>query len=149
MRKGTIISLFILFCSLANYSYAETIDVTIEKIRKKMGLNNLYSIEDIIKKEVTYGTYHTVGYVAKIYECPACPEGALCKPCMGANIVIAHEQKELGNYALGEKDLIVFVDDPKSFELGKKYLFLIHVLDAKTTDQSLNNLKLIYSEILK
>ncbi|MBU0467568.1 MAG: hypothetical protein KKF78_11070 [Candidatus Omnitrophica bacterium] len=149
MRKRTIVPLFILFCTFANYSCAETIDVTIEKVRKKIGLNNIYSIEDIIKKEVTYGTYHTVGYVAKIYECPACPEGALCKPCMGENIVISHEQKELVGYDLGAKDLIVFVDDARSFKLGKKYLFLITVLDAKTTDQSVNNLKLIYSEILK
>jgi len=101
------------------------------------------------KKEVSYGTYHTVGYVVKRYECPACPEGSICKPCMGANIVISHEKKVLDVYELGDKDLIVFVDDPKVFKLGKKYLFLITILDAKTTDQSLNNVKLVYSEILK
>ena len=141
--------LAVLFCFTFNYSYAETVDRTIDKARKKMGLNNLYSIEEINKKEINYGTYHTVGYVVKIYECPACPEGALCKPCMVDNIVISHEKKELEVYSPGEKDLIVFVDDPKSFKLGKKYLFLIKILDVKTTDQSANNVKLVYFEIIK
>lgn len=149
MRKIKTFLLLVVFCSNINYSYADTTDSSIDRVRKDRGLQNLCSIEELLKKKVAFGTYHTVGYVAKIYECPPCPESAQCKPCMRENIVISHDEKRLGGYDLGPKDLIVFVDDTRSFKLGQKYLFLIKILDAKTTDHPINNVQLIYSEILK
>jgi len=44
MRKGTIVCLFIIFCSLARHSCAETIDVTIERLRYNQKRSNLWDI---------------------------------------------------------------------------------------------------------
>lgn len=111
--------------------------------------NNLISIEEIYQKGITGGTYHIQGYVAKIYRCPPCPPEAACKPCMSDNIVVSQEKKAVDTYEeLTEQDLIVFVDDPTPFEVGKKYQFLIQILDVKTANKKVNNVKLIYFEDL-
>ena len=113
-------------------------------------LENFYSISDINKNKFSYGTYQTEGYVIQKYDCPPCPENAMCKPCMGARIVISEAAKEIAQDGqLTEKDLIVFVEDTALVELGKKYRFLLQVLDVKTTQQPVNNVKLIYFEALE
>ena len=108
--------------------------------------DNFYSIWDLNKNNFSSGTYTTEGYVVKIYQCPVCREKELCKPCMGNNIIISEKNKLLNSYKVGFSELIIFSDDVSQFKLGEKYRFLFQMLDAKTTSQITNNVKLVYFE---
>ena len=113
-------------------------------------LDNFYSIHELNQKKLTFGAYHTEGFVVKKYTCPPCPKEALCKPCAPDNILISEKkiERETCN-DLTEKDLIVFVDNAKRYRLGRKYRFLIKMTDVRTTGQAANNVKLIYSERIR
>lgn len=54
-------------------------------------------IHEINRKAPVSGDFVTVGYVAGIYACPPCPQGAMCKPCMRDNIVISEKKKNLNH----------------------------------------------------
>jgi len=88
------------------------------------------------------------GYIVKIYACPPCPAGAMCKPCMGDNIVISDEDKALDTYSLTDKDLIVFTDKAKDFTLGKRYSFTVRLTEGKSTMDSINDVELLSSSTL-
>ena len=107
-------------------------------------LNNVYTISELNQLKPAYGTYNTTGYVAKIYECPRCPKGAVCKPCQPAHMVISETKPPLTQKELTDKEMIVFIDNSDGLKSKKKYNFLIKILDVKTTDQIVNNPKLIY-----
>jgi hypothetical protein len=62
---------------------------------------------------------------------------------MGNNIVLAEEKKEIETYNLSDREMIIFVDDPRIFELGTKYKLRVEIQDAKTTGDSLNDAYLI------
>jgi len=102
-----------------------------------------YPIHEIKLNKFNSGTYNTEGYIAKIYACPVCPKGARCKTCMKDNIVISEDNKQLDSYLLSDKEMILFADTPKQFELGKKYIFSIKILDYNTTTESINNIEII------
>lgn len=106
---------------------------------------NFYTISELNQKNFGFGTYETEGYVVFIYHC-YCPKGALCKPCMQNNIIVSTRNQIKSSYSLSDQDLILFSDDIKQFDLGKKYTFIIQILDVKSTFQTLNNLKLIYAK---
>ena len=102
-----------------------------------------YPIHEIKQNKFNSGTYNTEGYVVKIYTCPPCPKGALCKPCMRDNIIISENNNLLEAYSLSDKEMILFVNNPKQFELGKKYQFSIKILDYKSTGEQINDIDLI------
>jgi len=102
-----------------------------------------YPIREIKQNKFTSGSYNTEGYVVKIYTCPPCPKGALCKPCMKDNIVISENNKLLETYALSDNEMILFANNPKQFELGKKYQFSIKLLDYKSTGEPMNDAEII------
>lgn len=102
-----------------------------------------YPIHEIKLNKLNSGTYNTEGHVAKIYTCPPCPKGAQCKPCMRDNIVISEDNKLLETYSLSDKEMILFVNSPKQFELGKKYTFSIKILDYKSTGESINDIEIV------
>lgn len=104
---------------------------------------NFYPIHELKQGNFTSGTYNTEGVVVKIYTCPPCPEGILCKPCMRDNIVISENNKILKTYSLTEHELIVFVENPKQFELGKKYKFTIRISDYNSTGEPINDVELV------
>lgn len=106
----------------------------------------VYRISELNALNPPFGTYEVSGYVVKIYECPPCPEDARCKPCMPGHIVIAERRSRFAEYVLTDKEMIVFVDDPGSLRVNRKYRFLIQILNVKSADQVLNNPKLIYFE---
>ncbi len=87
-----------------------------------------YPIHEINQNKFSSGTYNIKGYVVKIYTCPPCPKDAHCKMCMGNNIVISENNKMLETYTLTENELIIFVENPEQFELGKKYIFSIKII---------------------
>ena len=55
--------------------------------------------------------------VKSVYNCPPCPEGAQCKPCIGDHVEVTDGNKE--------HDIRVFTDQLSSFKIGGSYLFLV------------------------
>ena len=104
---------------------------------------NFYPIHEIKSNKFDSGTFNTEGYVVKSYTCPSCPAGAQCKPCMRDNVVISENNKLLETYSLTDKEMILFADNPKQFELGEKYTFSIKILDYKSTSESINDVEII------
>ena len=104
---------------------------------------NFYQIHEINENKLASGIYSITGFVAKIYTCPPCPRGVQCKVCMNDNIVISEEKKITDMYYLTNKELIVFVKDPKQFKLGKKYRFLVKISDRHSTSQPINDIDLL------
>ena len=79
-----------------------------------------------ILKAVPGSTYTTQGYVVFKYTCPPCPDGALCKPCMEANVIISETNTVLENYTrLSDSELVVYTDKVDELELGKKYYLIV------------------------
>lgn len=109
----------------------------------------VYGVSELNALNPSYGTFEVAGYVVKIYECPECPPGAQCKPCMPDHIVVAERRSRFAEYVLTDKEMIVFVDDVDGFRLNRKYRFLVQILNVKTADQILNNPKLIYYERIR
>jgi|GEM_PF-1485446 hypothetical protein len=102
-----------------------------------------YPIHEIKQNKFSSGTYNTEGYVVKIYTCPPCPKGAQCKPCMRDNIVISKINKLIETYTLSDNEMILFANNPKQFELGKKYKFSVKILDYKSTNEPINDVEII------
>jgi len=121
----------------------------IERSYPKISNFDFYQIHEIKQNNFTSGNFNTEGYVVKIYTCPPCPKGALCKPCMRDNIVISKNNKQLDAYYLTENELIIFVNNPKQFELGKKYNFSIKILDYKSTGEPINDIELVGYELIE
>ncbi len=106
-------------------------------------------ISQINKEKPNKGTFKTEGFVVKIYTCPVCPPDSMCKPCMGNNIVISEENKNLESYDLTEKDLIIFTDKSESFTIGENYYFNIKITEQHTTSSDYNDVELLSSEMIK
>ena len=87
--------------------------------------------------------YRTDGFVIKIYNCPPCPQGVNCKPCMGNNIIISTHNKALDYSQLSSNELIVFTEHPHKFEVGNKYEFLIELANKKSSPKENHKFKLI------
>lgn len=102
-----------------------------------------YPIHELKLNKFNSGTYNTDGYVVKIYTCPPCPKGSQCKPCMRDNIVISESNKLLEVYSLSDKEMILFANNSKQFDLGKKYKFSIKILDYKSTGEPINDVEIV------
>jgi len=101
-------------------------------------------IHDLKERHPTSGYYKTEGYIAKVFNCPACPAGAECMPCPEENIVVSEQQKAIETYALTKQDLLILVQNPDDrFKLGERYRFSIRVRDSRSTDASLNDVELV------
>lgn len=101
------------------------------------------TIHDLKQRNPTSGFYDTEGYVAKIYSCPPCPPGAVCKPCMEDNIVISEQDITLESYTLRDTELIIFVSQPEQFVLGRKYTYSIQISATRSTGDSINDIRLV------
>ena len=128
-----------------------TINQTQTDVKTYPSISNFYfySIHDLKQNNFSEGSYNTEGYVVKIYTCPPCPKGALCKMCMEPNIVISEENKLLDIYSLTEKELLIFTSNSKQFELGKKYRFSINITAHKSTGEPLNDIRLLGYDIIQ
>jgi hypothetical protein len=105
-----------------------------------------YTLNPISKLNITpqqSGIYLTEGYVVRKYECPPCPPEDQCKPCMRSNIVISENDILLDTYNISDTELLVFTEDTKKFETGKKYKFLIKFLDTRSTSGPVNDVELV------
>lgn len=102
------------------------------------------AIHELNMLKPSSGYYNTEGYVAKIFNCPPCPAGAACIPCMEENIVISEQDKTVETYILTNMDLIIFLQNPGDlFKLGDKLQFSIRVRDSRTTTGSMNDVELV------
>jgi hypothetical protein len=82
---------------------------------------------DLKQGKVNQEQFNTEGYVNSIYECPPCPKGAQCKPCLGDHIIIT-ETERVGKGPTDPDDhLLIFAKDPTQFKTGKRYLFSVKV----------------------
>jgi len=135
--KFILVLLFFMF--FVNYSFAKE-----EQGEEEETARNYYYIHELNQKGFNFGTFETLGYVANAYECPPCPPKAFCKPCMGNHIVVSEDNRSIDDYLLTDREIIVFVDHPLEFKKDVQYKFLIKILDVKTVDQQLNNIKLIF-----
>lgn len=116
--------------------------------KRSRNLKNFYSIPELNQHRFNHGTYETEGYVTFIYTC-ACIQVATCKPCMDDNIIVSDSNALKPGYDLTNEDLIIFLKEKSRFQSGKRYRFIVQILDVKSTAQILNNIRLIYYEKLE
>lgn len=143
-----IITILLVFGGIHFYNQAGMNTTTTNRTYPESSNFSFFSIHDFKQKNLAQGAYDTEGYVVKKYECPPCPKGALCKPCMRDNIVISENNKILETYSLSNTEMIIFVDEPKQFDLGKKYKFSVRLLEYKSTGEPINDIELMgYSSV--
>jgi hypothetical protein len=93
------------------------------------------------------GSFKIAGFVIDIYECPPCPPGAICKPCIGDNIVVTDNLKERDPKLI--RRLRIFTEKPNRFELNKSYTFTVTVRGNIRQGQAIENTNLISFEASK
>ena len=108
MRKKLFNSLlfFVLVCLFSN-----TIEAQSTKYKTLKSINDLSGSSP--------DTCYISGYVSSIYECPFCPPGAECKPCIGDHVMLGV------SLTARAKNLRVLTKDLKNYAIGKKYTFLV------------------------
>jgi hypothetical protein len=111
----------------------------------------LYTISQINRGHAPEGELSVIGYVAKIYELPDCPQDALCKRSMRPNIIISERPIKIKSYSkMTQREIIVFVPNYDTFKtLGKKYKFLLRIGNSKTTHGRTNDISLIDFQPIK
>lgn len=119
--------IFILLLSLPSFSSA--CGVVADKVYQIGELNKISHKDEV---------YYIEGYVAKVYECPPCEKGSVCKPCMPANMVVSSSKKEMSSYSdVTNEDIIIYTNDiRKVFSVGEKYKFLIKMYDHSGTSHN-------------
>ncbi|MDD3083698.1 MAG: hypothetical protein PHP82_01615 [Candidatus ainarchaeum sp.] len=140
---------FVIFTIIIIFLIFGCINIEVEKTYPNIIQNNINTTISELKESFNIDkNYNIEGYVVKIYSCPPCPEGASCKPCMQDNIIISEKNFLLENYALSSTEIILFVENPKQFELGKKYVFSIKITNHNSTNELINDIDLVgYNKI--
>lgn len=135
--------------SCSKFGFAEEKeDPIIEQNLDKNIAGKSVKISELNEQKPSEGVFETKGFVAKISVCPACPPNAQCKPCMKDNIIISEENKILETYDLTEKEMIIFTNKARSFEVGEEYIFKFKITDKKTTSSKLNDVELISADLV-
>lgn len=93
----------------------------------RLGNYSILSISEI-KKNYSSGTYNTDGFVIKTYK---------------KNILISENSQLADDSVLSGQEMILFVNNPEQFQVGKKYNFSLKFLDSKTTKDSINDIEAI------
>ena len=76
-------------------------------------------------------TVRMKAYVLDIDVCPPCPEGAICKPCIGNHFTAVDEKPVDPTKIPWERKLRVFTQRPDSLKTGKRYLFTLRFKSRK------------------
>ena len=108
---------------------------------------SLLTFNDLQKYDVNKTTFKIAGYVIETYKCPPCPPNAQCKPCLGNHIIITDNASEKNLVLI--KRLRIFTDNPKQFELKKKYLFTVKIRGKIETGHQIEDVELIDFNRLK
>ena len=150
MKKSLIVSLIILGIIIVSVGYFVFVQLfnndESQRTYPQTSNYDYFTISQLKTMNQTSGNFNTEGYVVKVFTCPPCPKGAFCKECMGDNIIISEENKLLGSYSLTDKEIIILTDNPKQFELSKKYKFSIKLLEHSYTGY--NSFEMIGYDIL-
>jgi hypothetical protein len=93
--------------------------------------------------DVKQEQFNVEGYVADVYECPPCPRGAMCKPCIPDYMDITETKDPSKNPAPPEERLRVFVKNPTQFEKGKRYLLSVKIAGRRKAGQRVEQVELI------
>lgn len=80
--------------------------------------------------EPSSDTLAVEGWVSRTYTCPPCPPDALCKPCMGNNLVLSEENKRLADWTLATGDLLVFTGDMPHPDVGTRVVLDVMVAEG-------------------
>lgn len=108
-----------------------------------LGEPRFFPIHEIKRKALGPGEYRTEGFVAKVYVCPPCPPGAMCKPCMRDNIVISERKAALAGYNLSEREMMLFTRGSGVFEVGRKYVFTFRITEGRSTSEPINDAEIL------
>jgi len=103
----------------------------------------LLTFDDLQKNDSIEGSFSIVGYVIDVYKCPPCQAGAMCKPCIGDNIVVTDNIAEKDPARI--KRLRIFTDKPEQFELKKQYQFTVRVRGKIPKGQPIHDAELVSS----
>ena len=79
-------------------------------------------------KELAAGPYNVESLVWAVYECPKCPKGAICAPCLPEGIWVSDENGEYANR------VFVNAEAAKQFETGQRYRLSIQVSGPERAD---------------
>jgi hypothetical protein len=94
--------------------------------------SNKYPLVDF--KDLAKATSDTVqlkAFVMDAYECPPCPPGMICKPCVGDHIMVV-EKKRVDILKIPLEDRVrIFAHQPKRLTIGKLYTFTITFRNKK------------------
>lgn len=101
----------------------------------------LLTFADLQKNDSIEGAFRIVGYVIDVYKCPPCPEGAMCKPCLGDHIVVTDNFDEKNPALI--KRLRIFTDKSEQFEAKKKYDFTVKVRGKIPKGHPISDVELI------
>jgi len=106
------------------------------------------AFRDLKQGNPTPEQFNIEGYVRSVYECPPCPKGAQCKPCLGDHIIIAESRNARNTPGDPEAHLLIFSTNPTQFKTGKRYLFSAKVRGRIREGEKLEQVELIgYDEL--
>ena len=130
MRSKYYIPIFILAIVITSIYFYKFVGINMEQNERTYpsSFNSdiiFHPINEIKQNNFILEIYNTEGFVVAVYTCPPCPKYAQCEPCMRNNIVISMDNEIVKSYSLTANELILFAENPKQFELGKKYKFAI------------------------
>ncbi len=83
------------------------------------------ALRDLKQGRLDQEQFNIEGYVRSVYQCPPCPKGAQCKPCLGDHIIIAESKNDQKSPSDPEDHLLIFATNPAQFKTGKRYLFSV------------------------
>ena len=106
-----------------------------------------YTISQLKGINPASGKFNIDAYVVMSYTCPACPEGAMCKACMGDNILVSEINEPKDSYSFTGSELIIFAKDPEQFELGKMYRFTINIMSHNPSNM-INSAEMVGYDLL-
>jgi hypothetical protein len=149
VRRKLIVLVLIINVLVFTRAYGQDISFGAEATKPETE-SNFFKISEIKRGNFGPGQYSTEGFVVRVYTCPDCPAGAVCKPCMKDNIVISENNQELKDYSgLTNSELIIFTNHVTEFEIGSSYKFLINITNNKSTLENINDIELVsFSEIV-
>ena len=117
---------------------------------KEKSDKNYYSLSKLKTMTPREGAvYVTEGYVIMKYDCPPCPENAVCAPCPPDYIVIS-PKKKLIEYPdqVGPHDMLVILAANIDFKVGKQYRFTLQLSHQATWWKDWSNLEVVDAQVI-
>ena len=132
MKKISI--MVVVFFSFASVAFCAEPALKTEPVAPKVK-GKFHTISQINQMRPIEGVIEVEGYVVGVSTCPPCPKNAVCAPCMPPYVIISEEkkEKELRQYQMTYKELLVQTNMKEGLALGKKYHLTIAVQPYKTS----------------